>query len=87
MLRGRHAFAGAALAALGKAVRAAPSGPDGLTGPHKLAADWTFGSTGQGATLSDKAWLDQAFRSGLPLSLHLRPRTAGPADELLVGLP
>ena len=62
VLTRRGVFAGAALAALGNAARVAPSGPAGLTGPHKLVANWTFGATRADATVRDKAELDQAFR-------------------------
>jgi hypothetical protein len=58
----RHTLIGAAASFLGAAARPAPSGPTGLSGPHKLLANWTFGSTSPDATVRDKAQLDRAFR-------------------------
>lgn len=62
VLTRRNALAGAALLALGEAARATPPGPAGLKGPHKLVANWTFGSTSPDATVRDKAQLDRSFR-------------------------
>lgn len=79
----RRALAGAAVAALGDAARAAsppeppvgtpsrslraprpkpPAAAEGITGPHRLVADWTFGRASPDATVRSKTELDKEFR-------------------------